>query len=308
MPHRALLPPWLTALTLLAGCATTSKLPEVPLHDPGPLAENWLPPYRIIDGHTGLQLQQEQLIQRLLEARVIYVAEKHDRAQDHAVQLRVLHLIRAQDRSVGVGFEMFKRPFQKWLSDYAAGRIDESQMLHKTEWPKRWGFEPALYRPILEYVRQYNLPAYALNARDEITRAVARGGIDSLAARDRAALPELHLENTEHRAVLQAVFDEHGMKHGKMSFENFYTAQLIWDETMAHEVASELARPGAPHRIVVLAGGGHIKSGHGIPSRAARRGATPSLTVLPVVDEGDQEALQELIDQRAADILWLMHP
>lgn len=308
MNYRASICTWLTALTLSAGCATTSGLPEVPLNDPGPLAQNWLPPSRILDGKTGAQLDEAELVRRLLAARVIYVAEKHDRAQDHAVQLRVLHLIAEQDRSVGVGFEMFKRPFQKWLSDYAAGRIDESQMLKKTEWQKRWGFKPALYRPILEYVRQYNLQAYALNARDEITRAVARKGIDHLDPRDRAALPDLDLKNADHRAVLQGIFDEHGMKHGKMSFENFYTAQVIWDETMAHEVAQELARADAPQRIVVLAGSGHIKYGHGIPSRAARRGATPGLTVYPVVDEGDPRALQALIDEGAADILWLMRP
>lgn len=282
--------------------------PTPPLEAPGPLAERWRLPSRLVDGRTGETITEAELASRLAEARVIYVGEKHDRPHDHAVQLQIIDMVHRFDPSVGVGMEMFKRPFQKWVSDYVAGDIDEDRMRARTEWSSRWGFDFALYRPILEYARDNRLPVYALNARDEITRGVARGGLDSLDEADRAAVPELVLDHAEHRAEIQAVFDEHGMGHGKMTFENFYTAQVIWDETMAHEVALELSKPGAPKRIVVLAGGGHIRKGYGIPGRAARRGAKPWVSVYPVMANGEQSVIDELVAQKVADVLWVMLP
>lgn len=276
--------------------------------NPGPQAQHWLAPARIIDGHTGQILSEAEALEHLRAARVIYVGEKHDRPQDHAIQLRLIDHLRQLDPSLGVGLEMVKRPFQKWLSDYVSGRIDEGKLLDKIEWKTRWGFDFALYRPIFEYLRQYSLPTYALNARDEITRTVAREGLEGLSEVDRETLPELNMNNEAHRTAVQAVFDEHGMSHGKMSFENFYTAQVIWDETMAHEVARELAAEGGPARMVVLVGSGHLRKGYGIPDRAARRGAEPYLSVYPCVVDEDPAELAELVKDQVADLLWVMLP
>lgn len=294
------------------GCARTqapgreAPRARAPLSDPGPLAEAWRLPARIVDGETGEEISEQALVDQLDDARVVYVAERHDSPHDHAVQLAVIHALHQRDPSIGIGMEMFKRPFQKWVTDYVEGEIDEAEMLEKTEWDQRWGFDFALYRPILEYAREHRIPIYALNARDEITRQVARRGLAALDPVDRDAVPELDLTDEAHRSVIQEVFDAHGMgasAHGGMDFENFYTAQVIWDETMAHEVARELSSDGAPRRMVVLAGGGHIRFGMGIPSRAARRGAEPFLTVYPKIEKEDAG---ELVGTGLADYLWLM--
>jgi uncharacterized iron-regulated protein len=273
--------------------------------DPGPLAEAWRRPTRVLDGRTGAPVDGEALAARLAAARVIYIGEKHDRAADHAAQVALIARLHQQDPSLALGMEMFKRPFQKWVSDYVAGRIDEPKLLAKTEWAERWGFDFALYRPILRFARDHHLPVLALNARDEITRQVARQGLASLDPVDRDTLPELDLEVATHRARLEAVFAQHG--HGKLAFEGFYAAQVIWDETMAHEVAAALAAEDPPHRVVVLAGSGHVRYRDGIPERAARRGATPYLTIYPMVVEGDgDEEVQEALTEGDADLLWVM--
>lgn len=293
-----------------SACAHAPVGPDLSI-PPGPLAEAWRLPARILDGKTGAELSEAALQARLMDARVIYVGEKHDRAWDHAVQVGIINRVYRQDPSLAVGMEMYKRPFQKWVSDYVAGRIDEGKMLDKTEWEKRWGFDFALYRPILEYARQHSLPVLALNARDEITRQVAREGLDSLEQVDRETLPELDLDVASHRARLEEIFSEHSHGHGKLAFEGFYTAQVIWDETMAHEVAAELTSEGAPHRVVVLAGSGHVRYRDGIPDRAARRGAEPYLTIHPlVIEDGEDEAeeVQAALTEGDADLLWVMRP
>lgn len=301
----------LVSATGALACARTQTVTPKPnrafLDEPGPLAERWRLPARIFDTASQSEVTEAELVDRLLDARVVYVAEKHASPHDHAVQLSVIHALFTRDASLGIGMEMFKRPFQKWVTDYIEGRITEAELRRQTEWEARWGFDFALYRPILRYARTHRIPVYALNARDEITRAVARGGLGALSPVDRDTVPELDLDDPLHRSYLEGIFDSHGMgktAHGEMTFENFYTAQLIWDETMAYEVAAELGKPSAPRRIVVLAGSGHIRHGFGIPNRAARRGATPHLTIYPFVGGADEATAA--VDDQVADFVWVM--
>ena len=67
------------------------------------------------------------------------------------------------------------------------------------------------------------------------------------------------------------VFGQHGGHgHSGPSFENFFAAQVLWDETMAESVADYvMASPDT--QVIVLAGEGHVVFDFGIPSRVQRR-------------------------------------
>lgn len=210
----------------------------------------------------------------LLAARAIYVGESHDSAEDHEHQLAVIRGIYARDPSLAIGMEMFQRPFQGALDQYVAAEIDEPALLAATEWQTRWNIDFALYRPILEFARVHRVPVIALNARRELTRAIAREGLDALGPELRAELPELDTSDAEHRAMVTEALGGHdGMDPARL--ERFYLAQLTWDESMAESVARTMSDPSAPRRIVVLAGRMHVEQGLGIPRRAARRGIAP---------------------------------
>ncbi|HJK96303.1 MAG TPA: ChaN family lipoprotein, partial [Polyangiaceae bacterium LLY-WYZ-14_1] len=200
------------------------------LDAPGPMAEAWKRPYILLDGRTGRRLDQRALVRRLAQAQVIYVGEKHDRPAHHQVQLEVIDRVGALGPAA-VGLEMVQRPFQAALDAYAIDG-DEDALLAGTEWTKRWGYDFRLYRPILRHAAQAGMPLVALNARREITRAVAREGPEGLDPELEAELPELDLDDVAHRARVRLVWAEHVGPHGGLAFENFYAAQVIWDETM----------------------------------------------------------------------------
>ncbi|MEM7676284.1 MAG: ChaN family lipoprotein, partial [Myxococcota bacterium] len=218
-------------------------------------------------------VSETELYQALDDAKVVYIGERHTSPHDHAVQIQIISALHKANPSLAIGLEMIKRPYQKWLDDYVAGNIDEATMLEGTEWRRRWGFNFALYRPIFAYARAHKIPLVALNIKDEITSKVAREGVEGLSEADKTLLPEIDFDKADHRAMLRSVYDQHNMGSGKMTFDNFYTAQLLWDETMAQRVAEVLAAPDAPKTMIVLAGSGHVRYGWGIPQRAARRGA-----------------------------------
>jgi uncharacterized iron-regulated protein len=259
-------------------------------------------PHRVVDTDTGDELADRNFDDKLRAVKVIYVGEEHPNPHDHAAEIEVLERAYAADPSVGLGMEMLPHTYQGSLDAYVAGTLDEAGFLKAVDWENTWGYEWGLYKPLLDFCRAHKLPAYALKAPRTLAHAVAKNGVDGLSAAEKAELPEMVPGPEKHRELVREAFAQH--PHGKFDeamFERFYAAQLVWDETMAQRVAEALKAPGAPARLVVVAGEGHTRS-FAIPDRAARRGASPYLTVLPVFEEDEADARRD----RAADVLWVL--
>jgi uncharacterized iron-regulated protein len=116
-------------------------------------------------------------------------------------------------------------------------------------------------------------------------------------------LPELDLANEQHRALFDAEFDV-GEHAAGDAVDQYYEAQVVWDETMGSRVAETLGRPEGPMKMLVFAGRVHVKRGLGIPDRAAKRGAAPYAVVLPVTQQELKAELKLSADQRSADFFW----
>jgi uncharacterized iron-regulated protein len=224
---------------------------------------------------TGL----EDLIPHLLDRRVVYVGEQHDRYEDHLSQLAIIRGLHEHGRDVAIGMEFFQQPFQGALDAYLAGDIDEAELLRRTEYFERWRFDYRLYRPILRYAREHGLPLLALNVAKEITEKAGDVGIEGLDAAERDQIPaEIDRGDEAYRARVKAVFDMHP-KDEDADFERFLDVQLLWDEGMADRAAAYL-KSHPEKTLVVLAGVGHIEHGHGIPDRVARRIDVPSAAIV----------------------------
>jgi uncharacterized iron-regulated protein len=258
-------------------------------------------PHHVVDGSTGATLDEPALAARLRAARVIFFGEQHSDPHHHAAELELVERAFAADPSVGLGLEMLPRTQQAALDAYLAGG-DERAFLTAVDWPRTWGFDFGFYRPLLEFCRAHRLRAFALNAPRSLAHAIAMRGLEALAPDERRLVPELRPGPAAHRELVREAFAAH--PHGRFAdakFERFYQAQLVWDETMAAEVTAALAAPGAPRRLVVIAGEGHVRR-FAVPARVERRGVAPSLTILPVA--GDE--LEAARADRAADLYWVL--
>ena len=234
---------------------------------------------------AGTVLSETELWDRLTRAPAVCLGEIHDLPADHYAEVRAIAELaqRARTASVplAIGFEMFQRPFQGPLSAFVAGQLDEGALLAGTEYATRWGYDFSLYRPLLEATRDQGLPALALNMRAEITRKIGRTGLDSLEPSERAELPELVLDDAEHREFIFGLFGvlpEHATEFG---LDDVYVAQTVWDETMADSAARWLDASGAGSRILILAGAAHCHES-AIPRRVTRRTglATTSVSIV----------------------------
>jgi uncharacterized iron-regulated protein len=247
-------------------------------------------PYRSLDGlsegtlvhvPSGVELTRDQLFDLLAAARVVYVGESHDNVRHHRIQLDILRTL--ADRfpgQVAVGMEMFQRPSQPALDQWTRGELSDKDF--ESLWYENWTEDYAYYREILEFVRDRRVPLIALNVSEGTVKALSSNGPDALSPEERAALPDIDTQDPYHRRQMEAVFGGHAKGAG---FDPFYRTMLMWDETMAQSVAQYVTSPaGRDKRLVVLAGGGHIAFGFGIPRRAFRRAPVPYVTVIPHTD------------------------
>jgi uncharacterized iron-regulated protein len=206
-------------------------------------------------------------------ATVVFYGEAHDDRRQHEYERELLGEIAAAappGTPVLVGMEMFQRPFQQPLDDYCAGRIDEKEMLRRTEYFKRWNFDWTFYAPLWRWCREHGGRVVALNAEASITAKIRREGLAKLTPDERSQVAaDVDLGNAAHRERILAVLKNHPMQPGQI--ENYYEAMTVWDETMADSAADALAAAGTGARMLVVAGRGHVEDGTGIPDRLERR-------------------------------------
>jgi len=302
-------PTLLSALNclVLAACAAHIEAGQIesPYRDPATLERG-----EILHLATGRLLTESELLDYLSHYAVVFLGENHDSVEDHAVELAVLKgLERRFPGGVALGVEMLSRPDQESLDAYLSGTMEEGAFIEV--WEDSWGPDTfAYYRKIFRLAREKKIPVLALNAGRELRDAVRKKGLAGVDPEQAEQLPEIDLEDPFYHAFLEAMLAGHGPGGG--STEALQQVQLLWDETMAQTAADFLASSeGSGKRLVVIAGGNHVRYGFGIPRRLFRRVPVPYAIVETYIAEVSQDTRGALMDvevpelpMRPADIYW----
>jgi uncharacterized iron-regulated protein len=232
-------------------------------------------------------------ISKIQQHDVVYLGENHLSPTAHQRQLEIITQLQEKlsggKPELAIALEMFQRPFQPILDRYLAGSITEEQLRKQTEYDTRWGFDWEFYAPILRFAKEQQIPLIALNTPSEITRKVASSGINSLEAQDWRYIPplqEIKLDNEEYRQKITEIYQNHAAQgHGNSTdADNFFAAQVLWDETMAEAIASYYQNH-PQSQIIVLVGKAHVMDDYAIPDRVNRRINDPNFTQAKVILE-----------------------
>ncbi|MCC3406334.1 MAG: ChaN family lipoprotein [Microcoleus sp. PH2017_10_PVI_O_A] len=249
----------------------------------------------------------QEILQQLVKAKVVYLGETHDSVADHQAQLKIVREMQRQNRKIAIAMEMFQRPFQSAIDNYLGGKLTEEQLVEQTEYDRRWRFPWEYYAPFLRFAKENKLPVLALNTPSEVTRKVASQGLESLTAEDKKYIPpisEIRTDNAEYRQMLLEVFQQHqkAAQGNSTAFERFLQAQVLWDETMAESIA-QFVKANPDYQVVVLAGKGHIIYGYGIPSRVERRLGVGNVKMRSVLFNSRTDSPLSA-DKPMADFVW----
>jgi uncharacterized iron-regulated protein len=251
-----------------------------------------------IRSRDGKRLTFGELIDQLMQANVVCVGETHESDLHHRVQLQIIKALFARDERLGVGMEMFQRPFQKEIDRFLHGDGGEESFLKATEYRQRWGYEWSLYRPIVDFCRRNGLPLAGLNVSRELTRRLSQVGYARLSAEEKEQLGAINFHVKEHRDYwLERLAKMHGRsKATAEEKERSYQVMTTWDEYMA-DSAARFQKERRLERLVLLAGSGHIERGFGIPARVIKRTGGKAVTVgIEVGGKGKKDKSEPVTD------------
>jgi uncharacterized iron-regulated protein len=230
----------------------------------------------IISTKLGEPVTFDELISDLNRCRITYVGEKHTDTAQHRHQLEIIQALFKENPDLSVGMEMFDVTYQDVLDQWSAGQLDQRTFLRKVHWYANWGYDFSFYRDILEFIKEKHIRLVGLNIPGYIPNRIREGGIENLRDAEKKYLPkEIDTSNTAHREYLREVFNHHHHIQDRVEFEDFYTAQVVWEDAMAETIARNLN----DNAMVVLAGNGHIQFKYGIPDRAFKRTGVAFRTV-----------------------------
>ena len=170
-------------------------------------------PYQVIDARTGKSVDEAAFWTRVAGARAVCVGEEHPNPHHHWLQLHVVReLVQRLPRGAhfALALEMFQRPFQGVLDDYAAHRIDAAALRSRSGYEERWGYDFGFYGPTIDATVRAGGQLLAANAAKELTKKVVRRGLESLTPDEKAQVPALRLDDTAHRAWFDALMEDMG--------------------------------------------------------------------------------------------------
>ncbi len=268
MPRPFVLP--LLLAGLLTGCVTAQ-----PPRAPSPLAE------RIFAGPSGTELSRDELVQRMLAARVVYLGEKHDSDRQHEIQRSLLEEMVARGARPALGLEMFSRDRSGALMGYverAAPAAGDNAAPSAEDWLRRqltpddavarestW----EAYLGLVETARRHGLVLFGIDLPLSLRARITRVGTSGLSHVERALLSPTGFDDDVYRALMQERFKASHCGFGNdEQLGRLYDNWVARNDTMARAIVAALddARDGP---VVVVVGAGHLEYDMGVVDRVA---------------------------------------
>mmetsp|Transcript_62359 Transcript_62359/g.184526 ORF Transcript_62359/g.184526 Transcript_62359/m.184526 type:complete len:445 (-) Transcript_62359:405-1739(-) len=228
-----------------------------------------------------------------------WLGEHHSSKSDHALQAEFIRSIfeRRKERlglscpPMAIGLEQVQKQFQPALDDFIAGKISLAGLRDNIQWDKRWVWPFEVYQDIFLLARELRISMIAMNVDSEDLGPVEREGYPALGKerlrryiKDPVGFADFSKPlsyKTYVDYVIKPSYDLHkdmGLLRSTitgqtlqedMSFRNFFSGRILWDEAMASS-AYEWTSLNPGGLFVGLVGADHIKFRDGVPGRYVR--------------------------------------
>ncbi len=228
---------------------------------------------KIIDTKTDRSITLEDLMADISAHDVIYLSEKHDNADHHQFQEKVIMHLIDQGLSPTIGFEFFSKENTPDLLNFIdSGKVVHSKKNEKfiendlrvklgwdTQSDKMWAF----YYNLLLLAKNNTLLVSGLDLSSSQKRRITRKGIDGITPLERDRIFSTQLSNSEYKSYMFDIFKavHCGMGHEKMQ-SRLYDTWVARNDTMAYSITSLVKHTKGP--VVVIIGFGHTEYGLGV--------------------------------------------
>ncbi len=232
----------------------------------------------IINTRTSEPVDFDTLIQRIGTHDVIYLSEKHDNADHHAMQQRVIKRLIENGLTPLIGFEFFSMEDTPDLLNFIdSGKVSHSKDLTKiieTDLRKKlgWDTQPdamwGYYYGLLTLARDNTLEAAGLDLPETLKKRITRKGITAITPIEKEQIFATHPPDQAYKDYMFSIFKavHCGMEHGQMQTK-LYDTWLARNDKMALSITRLKQHHKGP--LVVIIGGGHTEYGLGVINRVS---------------------------------------
>ncbi len=253
----------------------------------------------IVD-HRGGTLELEEVARRMSAADVAFIGEMHGHPAGLDLARRIFERVAETSARAALSLEFIERDQQAALDAFAAGEIDEAELVKR-----RGSLLPKPHMAMIERARARKLPVVGANAPRRLAKLARIEGWDALRALPEAeralfVIPDA-MPSDAYRSRFAAAMGmsdpgegAHGPGDGG-KLDGFYRAQVLWDATMADSVGKLLDARRAP--VVHVVGKFHVERDGGLVELVRRAHPSARVVTLVIAEEPSDEA------QGAGDIV-----
>jgi uncharacterized iron-regulated protein len=265
---------------------------------------------RIWDVRSARFLEAPTLLAHLSRVGLVLLGEKHDNADHHRLQAKVIEGLVEAGRRPAVALEMLSVDLEPALARVRAqSPVTLEELRQAVRWDESGWPEWDMYAPVFEAALRADLSIVAADLSRSSLDSMRRYGLNGIdsALFERLALDE-PLSDVQRRALADQIRRAHcGHAHGHIT-DRMVDMQRARDAHLARQLIDASHRPGADG-AVLIAGTGHVRRDFGAPIHLARwvpESEIVSVAFLEVVEDEVAPAESLGDDDGAApfDYLW----
>jgi uncharacterized iron-regulated protein len=241
---------------------------------------------QIWDVAARMQLTEDELADRLADARFVLLGEQHLNPDHHELQGRIIRALVRRERLPAVVMEMLDTSDSDAIhACLDAGRCSARALARAVDWDASgWG-DWRLYEPVLSAALSNDLPPAPASLPAADVRASARTGELSIPQAD---LRRLGLEEPLDAGLRTAMADDIRESHCGYAPEEMLDGMVAAQRLRDAHMAESMLMAGPLGRAVLIAGLEHVRTDRGVRVRLrAEAGDDRALSVgfLEVDDE-----------------------
>lgn len=245
---------------------------------------------KIIDTSTGRSVTFKTLMNTIIGHDIVFLSEKHDNADHHSIQRRIIQALISSDHPPAVGFEFFsleETPLLMNFVDSAAAPHSpemeaaiEGRMRSRLGWEGQkdtmWGY----YWDLMVLARDNQLSMAGLDINASMKRRISRKGRENLTCMEKKMLFSTNFSDPVYEARMKEIFREvHCGMAGERMAERLFDTWVARNDQMAKSL-SMLHDPEGKGPVVVIMGNGHTEYRLGVMERL--KAITPKLSQINI--------------------------
>jgi uncharacterized iron-regulated protein len=240
---------------------------------------------RIWRPSDGRFVDQEVMAEDLVRSAYVLLGEKHDNADHHLLQARMIELLTSLGRRPAVIWEMITESKQPILDQHFATYSRDAKALgddlgwNLSGWPA-W----QIYQPVAEAAMAAHLPMYAAGLPKSAVRSLARGKPSfKFAKRQRTLGLHIALPEELRKRSIEQLFQGHCEMMPRSALGPLFNVQRARDAVLGEHMLTSSRRDGA----LLIAGTGHVRKDFGVPLFLERNHPGIRITTVALVEVQD---------------------